>query len=360
MNNATIEIKDLSVRYADVEPIRDLSLCVRGGEFLSLLGPSGCGKTTTLRAVAGFSNVSDGDIKIGGVSVRNIPANRRNIGMVYQDYALFPHMTVRKNIGFGMKMRGVQGADDRITEVADQLQLSGLLDRYPGQLSGGQQQRVALARAIVIKPSVLLLDEPMAALDRQLRSDMQFELRKLQKAVGITTLFVTHDQEEALSLSDRIAVMNGGKILQIDTPDRVYRYPSSLFVAEFIGIANLIPASIVEGARGLEIALTGLGLSIACQEKRRPGSVNMMLRPEHIFFSEAAGDTTAHAVLKAKVQNAVFVGSTIKYQVGIETGQTLRVDAPASGARVCGVGDVVSIGWRADDMRVFRDGVLEQ
>ncbi|MBK8008912.1 MAG: ABC transporter ATP-binding protein [Rhizobiales bacterium] len=252
MKQAGIDIENLSVRYGNYVPVRSLSLAVKPGEFVSLLGPSGCGKTTTLRSIAGFSDIAEGDIRIGGASVRNVPANKRNIGMVYQDYALFPHMTVEKNIGFGLRMRGVSGNEisERARAAADQLRLTDFLDRFPSQLSGGQQQRVALARALVVRPDVLLLDEPMAALDKQLRSEMQFELKALQKSVGITTVFVTHDQEEALSLSDRIAVMNDGKILQVDDPETLYHYPATRFVAEFVGTANLFKGHRYESPDG--------------------------------------------------------------------------------------------------------------
>lgn len=360
MSGSSIEIDRISVAYGDAVPLTALSLSVRAGEFLSLLGPSGCGKTTTLRSVAGFSNISAGDIRIGGTSVSRVPPNRRQIGMVYQDYALFPHMTVAENIGFGLKMRRTPSPEiaARVKVGAEQLKLSRLVDRYPSQLSGGQQQRVALARALVIKPTVLLLDEPMAALDKQLRADMQFELRELQRSVGITTLFVTHDQEEALTLSDRIAVMREGKILQVDAPDIVYNDPASLFVAEFVGVANMIHAQIEQHASsGPALRLEGSDEAFPFPGHAR-GKVAVMVRPEHVRIAHAP---TEHAIcLDATILNFVFAGPSVKYQAQLHSGQLLRVDASAGSHGAVPVGSKVKVGWNPADMRIFRDGALER
>lgn len=360
MKQAGIEIENITVRYGNSVPVTALSLDVKPGEFVSLLGPSGCGKTTTLRSVAGFSDIAEGDIRIGGVSVRNVPANKRNIGMVYQDYALFPHMNVEKNIGFGLRMRGVAAEEikQRARAAVDQLRLSNFLDRYPQQLSGGQQQRVALARALVVRPDVLLLDEPMAALDKQLRSDMQFELKDLQKSVGITTVFVTHDQEEALSLSDRIAVMNEGKILQIDKPDTLYHYPATRFVAEFVGTANLFKANVVSSGGKSRIEFEGLNASLDSERQLRGGAVEVMLRPEQISFGN---DASAGAIaIPVRVQTAVFVGAATRYQVVASSGHLLRIDISGGQSVQPAAGDNATISWRVRDMRIYRDGVLEQ
>ncbi len=358
-----VNIDSISVAYGDTMPVRDLSLHVRRGEFLSLLGPSGCGKTTTLRAVAGFVMPAAGDIRIGGQSVIGVPPNRRNIGMVYQDYALFPHMTVAENIAFGMKMRSVPKAEiaPQVQRILGQLQLAALGHRYPSQLSGGQQQRVALARALVFNPSVLLLDEPLAALDKQLRGDMQFELRELQRRFGITTIFVTHDQEEALSLSDRIAVLSQGAILQVDTPRQVYDFPAHRFVAEFIGTANMLSGRIVgRGDGASRIELDGVAGTFAQAGQHGDGAVQLLLRPERIQIAPAAAPLPAgRNAMRGKVVNSVFVGTTIKYQVGLGGDLLLRVDAPADLHTPAMAGDEVTLAWRPEDARLFRDDRLE-
>jgi len=358
-----VNIDSISVAYGDTMPVRDLSLHVRRGEFLSLLGPSGCGKTTTLRAVAGFVMPAAGDIRIGGQSVIGVPPNRRNIGMVYQDYALFPHMTVAENIAFGMKMRSVPKAEitPQVQRILGQLQLAALGHRYPSQLSGGQQQRVALARALVFNPSVLLLDEPLAALDKQLRGDMQFELRELQRRFGITTIFVTHDQEEALSLSDRIAVLSQGAILQVDTPRQVYDFPAHRFVAEFIGTANMLSGRVVgRGDGASRIELDGVAGTFAQAGQHGDGVVQLLLRPERIQIAPAAAPLPAgRNAMRGKVVNSVFVGTTIKYQVGLGGDLLLRVDAPADLHTPAMAGDEVTLAWRPEDARLFRDDRLE-
>ncbi len=360
MSQASIDIDKITVRYGNSTPVTALSLGVKPGEFVSLLGPSGCGKTTTLRSVAGFSDIAEGDIRIGGVSVRNVPANKRNIGMVYQDYALFPHMTVEKNIGFGLRMRSVTVDETRVRvkAAANQLRLSNFLDRYPHQLSGGQQQRVALARALVVRPDVLLLDEPMAALDKQLRSDMQFELKDLQKSVGITTVFVTHDQEEALSLSDRIAVMSEGKILQIDKPDKLYHYPATRFVAEFVGTANLFKTNVTPSAGKSRITFDELDASLDVARELPAGPVEVMLRPEQISFANSPSSESVS--IPVRVQTSVFVGAATRYQVVTQAGHVLRIDVSDVQSVRPTAGENTMISWRVGDMRIYRDGKLEQ
>ncbi len=381
-----VSISAISVAYGDTLPLRGLSLDVYKGEFLSLLGPSGCGKTTTLRSVAGFIHPHEGDIRIGGASVLGVPPNRRNLGMVYQDYALFPHMTVRDNVAFGLRMRGVGAAEagQRAAAMITKLQLGAMVDRLPTQLSGGQQQRVALARAMVINPAVLLLDEPLAALDKQLRADMQFELRALQREVGITAIFVTHDQEEALSLSDRIAVMNKGQILQVDTPRQVYDFPSHRFVAEFIGTANFLSARVVDpGATLATVEIAGLSGRHALSGRLAGGDVTLMIRPEALRLTPAAADvdsggdaafdisagtgvTGADASLAAgpnrvrgRIASAVFQGAGLKYQVAVGDNHLLRVDQPVRGDREPSPGDAVWVHWDAAAVRVYRNDLLE-
>jgi spermidine/putrescine ABC transporter ATP-binding subunit len=357
-----VSITGISVAYGDTMPVRNLSLDIQAGEFLSLLGPSGCGKTTTLRAVAGFVAPSAGDIRIGGQSVVNIPPNQRSIGMVYQNYALFPHMTVAENIAFGMKMRGFPRAEiaQRIPQLLAQLQLSPFGQRYPKQLSGGQQQRVALARALAFNPGVLLLDEPLAALDKQLRGDMQFELRKLQREVGITTIFVTHDQEEALSLSDRIAVLHEGKILQVGTPHEVYKFPCCRFVAEFIGEANMLQSLVVGSGRDAMLQIDGIAEKHRLSSAHDSGTVSILLRPEKLHLHTVGEAAPAgHNAIPGRIVNSVFVGTSIKYQVQIGSGRLLRVDSQADRERPADIGDEVVLSWIADDARLFRNDLLE-
>ena len=241
----SLELENVSKRFGTVAAVEPLTLAVRAGALLALLGPSGCGKTTTLRIIAGFERPDRGLVKIGGRDVTPEPPNRRRLGMVFQNYSLFPHMTVAENIAFGLKMARVPRSEipPRVSEALSLVRLPGFEDRSPAQLSGGQQQRVALARSLITSPAVLLLDEPLGALDKNLRESMQFELRQLQKRLGITTVLVTHDQEEALTMSDSVAVMNHGRVLQVGPPQEVYARPKERFVSEFLGASNLFPAN---------------------------------------------------------------------------------------------------------------------
>ena len=237
-----LTLADVSAAYGDTTVLRDLSLAIRAGELVSLLGASGCGKTTTLRLVAGFLEPTRGAIRLGERDLTRTPAHRRDIGLVFQSYALFPHLTVRDNVGFGLKQRGVNGAArrTRVDTVLERVELGALAERYPGALSGGQRQRVALARALVVEPSLLMFDEPLSNLDARLRVDMRVEIRRLQQAQGATALYVTHDQEEAFSISDRVAIMDGGRLQQFDVPETLYRRPANDFVARFVGYENIV------------------------------------------------------------------------------------------------------------------------
>src|SRR2546422_67557 len=245
-----IALESVSKRFGGIGAVDDVSFPIAEGEFFSLLGPSGCGKTTTLRMIAGFETPDEGRIVVGGEDVTDMPVHRRDMGMIFQSYALFPHRTVAENVAFGLRMRGLDKAaiKERVTHALRQVALEGYEQRQPQQLSGGQQQRVALARAIVIRPRVLLCDEPLAALDRKLRQSMQFELKQLQQQLGVTLIFVTHDQEEAMTVSDRIAVMNAGRIEQIGSPSEIYNRPRTRFVADFIGEINLFEGEWRDGA----------------------------------------------------------------------------------------------------------------
>src|ERR1700744_3759084 len=261
MSGGHVKLDSLTKRFDQATAVQDVSLEIGAGEFFSLLGPSGCGKTTTLRMVAGFEPPTTGKILLDGVDVANLPPNRRQVNTVFQSYALFPFLTVAENVAFGLKYKSVPRSerDSRVAEALELVQLSGYEKRRPNQLSGGQQQRVALARAMVLRPSVLLLEEPLGALDAKLRRTLQVELGALQKQVGITFLYVTHDQEEALTMSDRLAVMNHGRIAQLGTPEEVYNEPADAFVADFLGVSNLMDAQVEPGGNGKECCHLRLG-----------------------------------------------------------------------------------------------------
>ena len=290
--SASIEIRNLTKTYGGIAVVDDVSFDVAPGEFLTLLGPSGCGKTTTLRCIAGFNKPDGGAIRIDGNDVSEVPPYRRHLGMVFQSYALFPHLTVYENIAFGLHIRSVSRAEtmERVSKALDMVQLSGMEERLPKQLSGGQQQRVALARALIYEPRVLLLDEPLSNLDAKLRVQMRNEIRILQQTLGVTAVYVTHDQEEALSISDRIAVMNRGKLEQLSAPWDIYNRPQTLFTASFVGAANVLPAEVAM-TNGSEVRLVvagGLELAL-CGERPPPGSnVWAIVRPEAVVVEPAA------------------------------------------------------------------------
>ncbi len=301
-----VELVHASKRFGDVVAVADLCLQVRAGEFLTLLGPSGCGKTTTLRLIAGFEQPSSGEIFIAGQRVNHLPPHRREVNTVFQSYALFPHLNVFENVAFGLRLRHVPDREvvKRVREALALVQLEGYEQRWPRQLSGGQQQRVALARALVLAPRVLLLDEPLGALDLKLRREMQLELKALQRRLGTTFVYVTHDQEEALTMSDRIAVMNGGTLEQLGEAHEVYEHPATRFVAEFLGEANLVPAKVLEVAERLVTAevhgpqLPPTRLLVAREPTARlsPGDeVLLMVRPERLRL-EPEGDEGTHAL----------------------------------------------------------------
>lgn len=320
-----LNLSHLEKSFGQNHVVKDFDLSVEKGEFISLLGPSGCGKTTVLRMIAGFETPSSGSITIDGQDVTALKPNNRNIGMMFQAYALFPNLTVAENVGFGLKVKGV-GRSERDARTKEILAMIGLPDlggRYPFQLSGGQQQRVALARALAPRPRVLLLDEPLSALDAKVRVSLRNEIRSIQQELGITTIFVTHDQEEALSVSDRIVVMNGGKADQIGTPFEIYNRPATRFAAGFVGTLNVVPGQVVDPAAGL-VAFGGQSLRIAAAVGQPTGAnVSVALRPEALRL----GREDAHeAVYSARVQSVQFMGSTIRIGVQIAD-QSLSMDA---------------------------------
>jgi putative spermidine/putrescine transport system ATP-binding protein len=314
-----------------VVAVEDFNLSAERGEFVSFLGPSGCGKTTTLRMIAGFESPTAGTIHIDGKDVTDRPPNRRNVGMVFQSYALFPNMSVADNIAFGLKLRGTSGdaIRKRVDELLELIHLQDRGSRYPYQLSGGQQQRVALARALAIEPTVLLLDEPLSALDAKIRVALRHEIRQIQRHLGITTVYVTHDQEEALELSDRIVVMSEGHVEQIGSPFEIYNFPATPFVASFVGTLNAIAARIVDAAAG-RLAIGDQHIRTTSPVSGAAGDVvSVALRPEMITLVEGGGGTASpgHNVISANVTDVAFLGSVVRFSVRVGEGdQAAAID----------------------------------
>lgn len=343
-----VEIDKVSKHYGSVRALDQVSLTFENGEFFGLLGPSGSGKTTLLRAVAGFVEPDSGDIRFDGKAVRDMPVHRREIGMVFQNYALFPHMSVFDNVAFGLSVRHVGSAQIRASVLAmlELVRLGGLEDRRPRQLSGGQQQRVALARALVTKPRVLLLDEPLGALDKRLRQEMQIELKQIQREVGITTVFVTHDQEEALTLSDRIAIFDQGAIVQLGPPQQVYERPANRFAANFLGDANFfVGRAAGRGELGGIVKLDD-GRTIVTPDILPPDGAVVMLavRPEKIALGPSStGADPSRNRLEGVVSQAVYSGNSITYQV--DAGMKVLVFAQNQSAKPVETGAAVVLSW---------------
>jgi putative spermidine/putrescine transport system ATP-binding protein len=335
-----------------VTAVDGVSLAIREGEFFSLLGPSGCGKTTTLRLIAGFEEPTDGQLFIREREVTDTPPHRRDTGMVFQNYALFPHRTVFENVAFGLRMRKVERAEiaRRVAAALALVELTGLEARRPAQLSGGQQQRVALARAIVIEPTVLLCDEPLGALDKKLRQTMQFELKQLQRKLAVTLVYVTHDQEEALTMSDRIAVMNRGRIEQLGTPFDIYNRPATRFVSDFIGDSNLFDVKTVERAAGglrLETA-DGLALLAAAGAASADGRLALAVRPEKVRLAADGGGLDNR--FEGAVESVNFLGGAILYRVALPNRRLILAVEPNDGSRALHApGAAVTVGWAAAD-----------
>jgi putative spermidine/putrescine transport system ATP-binding protein len=317
MSETFLSIKSVSKAFGATTVVQDFNLDVGSGEFVSFLGPSGCGKTTVLRMVAGFEEPSGGSISIGGHDVTSLKPNQRNIGMVFQAYALFPNLTVAQNIGFGLKVGGVgkAEADQRVAEMLAIIKLPEFGDRYPYQLSGGQQQRVALARALAPRPKLLLLDEPLSALDAKVRVSLREEIRSIQKKLGITTVFVTHDQEEALSISDRIVVMYGGKAEQVGTPFEVYNRPATKFVANFVGTLNVLEGTVTDaGAGKVRVGDSDVVLKQGLNGSKVGDTLALALRPEAISLGRQPG---RDASLGGQISEVSFLGSVIRVRVGL-------------------------------------------
>ena len=349
---ADVELISLVKSYGESVAVRGVDLAIRPGEFFSMLGPSGCGKTTTLRMIAGFVLPTSGRILLKGVDISQQPPEKRPVNMVFQNYALFPHMTVTDNIAFGLRSRKVPATEVR-AKVADAIRaakLDGLADRRPQQLSGGQQQRVALARSLVNRPSVLLLDEPLGALDLRIRRHMQIELKRIQREAGITFVYVTHDQEEALSLSDRVAVMNEGVIEQIGTPEEIYSNPASLFVAKFIGEMNTMDATIeAVGDQRIELRLANGAAVVAPRtalpQPRVGQTVTLAVRPEKIALS--AGPAAEGNCVTGRIVGRAFQGVANALLVDIGSGIEMQVHVPGASGPGHAIGTTVNLCWPA-------------
>ncbi|APX98197.1 ABC transporter ATP-binding protein [Natronorubrum daqingense] len=348
-----LELENAAKRYGETTAVDDVSLAVREGEFFTLVGPSGCGKTTTLRLIAGFETLSDGTIRFGGTDVTGVPPEDRDVGVVFQNYALFPHMTVAENIAYGLNFADPPGGvsdDQRVTELLELIDLGGMGDREPDQLSGGQQQRVAIARALAPGPDVLLLDEPMSALDARLRERLRLQVKEIQSELGITTVYVTHDQEEALAISDRVAVMNAGAPEQIATPREIYRRPATRFVAEFIGDNNVFEGTVrsLEGERAtLEVGAETLAIDLEEREVATGDTITFCVRPENLQVGVGAerGGSGGENATTASVESAEFLGETTRVHLEWH-GQELLVRTPDPLS-----GDV-AVGFAPEDVHV--------
>ena len=356
MAGGEVVLVDLVKRYADVTAVAGINLSMPSGEFFSLLGPSGCGKTTTLRMIAGFERPDEGQILLDGNDMAQTPPHKRNVNTVFQNYALFPHLTVAENVGFGLRYKEVskQEAKKKVADAMELVRLSGFERRRPSQLSGGQQQRVALARALILNPAVLLLDEPLGALDAKLRKALQIELKALQEEIGITFVYVTHDQEEALTMSDRLAVMSNGRVEQIGTPSEVYEEPTTTYVADFLGVSNLMDASAagIDGDGRAKVRLGEFDLVASQGDTDARGDVKIVIRPERVRL-EASGTTGANRV-PGMVERVVYVGSIMQVIVHLAPGPTLQAWVQNLGEGLpYHQGAAVSVHLPADALRVL-------
>ena len=375
MSEYTVELTNLNKTFSstrgneDVAAVVDLNLKIKSGEFFTLLGPSGCGKTTTLRLIAGFETPTSGEVLINGEHVNHIPPYRRPVNTVFQNYALFPHLNVEQNVVYGLTVKHVPGAERkrRTAEALALVRLTGMENRKPSELSGGQQQRVALARALINRPMVLLLDEPLGALDMKLRKDMQVELKLLQAQLGLTFIYVTHDQEEALTMSDRIAVMNLGRSLQVDTPLKIYDQPSCRFVADFIGETNFLRGEVLQIENGV-VRLNVAGESVTVHRGEitlnHQQKVSLAIRPEKFMLSKAekgngqSNGESGEISLSGMLSNAIYLGTDIRYIVELPSGENLSVRVQNAGNHGPGefdLGESVKVSCELDDARLLID-----
>ena len=348
-----LEVRNLVKRYTTQATVGPLSFSVAAGEFVSLLGPSGCGKTTTLRCIAGLETPTEGNILLDGAPIERHPPNRRNIGLVFQNYALFPHLTVFENVAFGLRLRRVPFAElrRRVGLALDLVGLPDLAENYPRQLSGGQQQRIAIARSVVLEPRILLFDEPLSNLDLKLRLAMRKELRELQRRLGKTALYVTHDQSEALALSDRIVVMSKGRIEQIGAPREIYERPANAFVADFVGSSNLLAAAVIGTVGGATVIRTDRGLRLRAGgcPAAAGDRVIAMVRPEHIRLV-SAGETAGDNPFVARIRHATYLGQDLHLSLDVDGKEELTAVTQAGAARRLAAGDEVAVAVDAADV----------
>jgi iron(III) transport system ATP-binding protein len=349
----SVSIENLSLSFDDTEVLKGVNLKIEAGEFFTFLGPSGSGKSTLLRAIAGFGPMPGGRILIGAEDVTRQPPWTRNVGMVFQSYALWPHMSVRKNVAFGLEERRIRANEikARVDEALDLVGLLDLAERRPSQLSGGQQQRVALARTIVVEPRVLLLDEPLSNLDANLRVQMRRDILELQRKLELTTIFVTHDQEEANTTSDRIAVLDKGVIQQVGAPIHLYDEPANRFVADFLGTANLLDGRIEKGA-----FVAGEGTSFPLPgNERNEGPATAMVRPQDLIIRDMDASESGGTVLSGEVRHREFLGNLIRYAVGVGDNVILVDDSHSAGRRTFAVGDLVALSLDTEQVRILDD-----
>jgi len=356
-----ITLTQLTKEFGDSTAVNGIDLEIADGEFFSMLGPSGCGKTTTLRMIAGFEEPTSGRIELAGEDVTWASPKVRNVNMVFQNYALFPHMDVHDNVEFGLKIKKLPKAEakERIDRMIAAVRLEGFENRHPAQLSGGQQQRVALARALVNQPAALLLDEPLGALDLKLRKEMQLELKSIQQETGTTFVYVTHDQEEALTMSDRVAVMNGGNVEQVDDPRSLYEKPRSEFVADFIGTSNLLRLRVDDQSGGVATSSLGEGMRITCLDDGSTSPTRTItIRPEKIKLSAGGDVPQGGSVVRGKIVENVYLGSMTQLIVQIQTGEQLIVHELNDEAadRTTSPGTEVTLSWPTDHSFVINDG----
>ena len=347
----------LSKKFGDTSVIHDLSLSIRKGEFVSLLGPSGCGKTTILRMIAGFLELTGGEIRLDGQRIDHVPSHRRDAAMVFQNYALFPHMTVAENVGFGLRMRKTPKPEieRRVAEALKLVRLEALGHRYPKQLSGGQQQRVALARAVVLKPKLLLLDEPLSNLDAKLRKELRTEFKNIHRLAGTTTIFVTHDLEEAFSTSDRVAVMNGGRVEQFADPATIFNSPATSFVAEFVGHSNIISGVIERTGDGSSIVRTASGTTFAAPAGHAAGESVRLAIPAHLIEVRST-PADADNCVPVKILGSSYLGASIHYDFEVG-GIRLHAEMPLHGrAAILQPGNAAHACWHAADFIDLREG----
>ena len=358
MAGGEVQLVDLVKRFAEFTAVAGINLDMPSGEFFSLLGPSGCGKTTTLRMIAGFERPSEGQILLDGVDMAQTPPHKRNVNTVFQNYALFPHLSVEDNVAFGLRYQKTSKDEtaERVTKALELVQMAPFAKRRPSQLSGGQQQRVALARALILNPKVLLLDEPLGALDAKLRKRLQIELKTLQQEVGITFIYVTHDQEEALTMSDRIAVMSQGRVEQVGPPQEIYEAPATAYVADFLGVSNLMDTEVAGPTDGgCSVTLGDFELIAGAGDTDTRGKAKITIRPERVGL-DGAGETGQNRI-PGLVERVVYVGSVLHVFVNLAPGERIQVWIPNEGDRVpFAQGTHVSVHLPQDALRVLPPG----